>query len=266
MGRILKTIAIILLLGVFLFSGWKLLGILREYQAGQACYEEMEQFISVPATVPTAPAETTPIEETPEESLPPQREEPAWPQVDFIALRRINPDVVGWIYVPGTRISYPVVQGSDNDQYLYRLFTGEHNGAGSIFLHAGLSKDFSARNNPIYGHNMKNGTMFADLAGYKSQSFFEEHPTAMLLTQDTNYLVHIFSGYVTNTWGDAWELNFMDEDAYGKWQQSLVEDSYFQSDVIPTTEDSILTFSTCSYETSNGRFVVHGVLEAFPKQ
>ena len=89
--------------------------------------------------------------------------------------------------------------------------------------------------------------------------------TAMLLTQDTNYLVHLFSGYVTDTWGDAWELSFMDEDAYEKWQQALVEDSCFQSDVIPDREDSILTFSTCTYETSNARFVVHGVLEAFPK-
>jgi len=262
MKKSIVIILIVLLLGVFAFSAWQVLDTLQEYRVGEKFYEEMDQYISVPE--PTEKKRPFWEKENPaEETLPEEPTEPAWPEVDFASLQEINKDVVGWIYIPGTRVSYPIVQGKNNDRYLYRLITGEYNSAGSIFLEAGIARDFSEQNNPIYGHNMKNGTMFADVTGYKSQEFYDTHPYAMLLTPDQNYYVRVFSGYVLSEWGDAWETAFSEE-GFEKWLKNVERKSYFAADdVIPTTEDRILTFSTCTYETDNVRFVVHGVLEEY---
>ena len=262
MKKVIIIILIVLLLGVFAYSAWQVVGTLQEYQVGEKVYEEMGQYISVPE--PTEKKRPIWAKEEPvEETLPEEPAEPVWPEVDFEALRKVNKDVVGWIYIPDTNVSYPVVQGKSNDQYLYRLITGKYNSSGSIFLEAGIERDFSEQNNPIYGHNMKNGTMFAQLSGYKSQEFYDAHPYAMLLTPEHNYYVRIFSGYVVSEYGDAWETSFS-EAKFEKWLKSVERKSYFAADnVIPTTEDRILTFSTCTYETNDVRFVVHGVLEEY---
>ena len=250
---------IVLLLGVFGFSAWKLTSTLREYRQGEKAYEELEQFVSIPETTrsknvgkqETVPGQETQPAETEEETL--------WPEVDFEALWEVNEDVVGWIYIPDTKVNYPIVQGKDNDRYLYRLIDGSSNSAGSIFLDADNLPDFSEKNSSIYGHNMKNGTMFADVTGYKSQEFYDAHPFALLLTPEKNYVVHLFSGYVTDAWADAWDTDFSTEQ-YQKWLEKRVQKSCFQAELAPTAEDCVLTFSTCTYETDDGRFVVHGVL------
>ena len=271
MKRVIYILLIVLLLGVFLVAGLHVLEILMEYRAGEKTYQEMDQFISLPEPTQAKKQDTIMSdkenvqEAEPQEAEPQEDEEILWPIVDFDSLRQINGDVIGWIYIPDTNVNYPVVQGVNNDQYLYRLITGEYNSSGSIFLEAQIPADFSMQNNPIYGHNMKNGAMFAGITGYKSQDFYEEHPVAMLLTPDSNYLVHIFSGYVTDAWADAWELAFMQAD-FQRWLDDRVRKSYFVSETIPTTADRVLTFSTCSYETYEGRFVVHGVLEEIPKK
>lgn len=262
------VVLIVLLIGVFLFSGWKVFDTLREYRIGDHFYRNLEQFVSVPAPEETKPQDKNEQSQKGETADPTAATEPAepakpvWPEVDFAALREINSDVVGWIYIPGTRINYPILHGDTNDTYLYHLMTGEYNSSGSIFLDANVTSDFSAQNSPIHGHHMKNGTMFADIADYRDQSFYEAHPVAMLLTPEGNYYVRIFSGYVTDAWDDVWNTSFS-EDAFASWLRKAERQSYFTSDVIPSTEDRIVTFSTCTYEYNEARFVVHGVLEAY---
>ena len=263
------TVVLILLIGVFAFSGWKIFEILQEYRAEEIFYEEMTQFVSIPEPEETkpqnkgqTPAATEAAEINPAETNQAAQEALLWPTVDFTALREINPDVVGWIYIPDTHVNYPILQGETNDTYLRYMMSGEYNSAGSIFLDADVSPDFSARNTPIYGHHMKNGTMFADIADYKDQSFYDAHPYAMLLTPNGNYCVRIFSGYVTDVWDDAWNTGFS-EDGFASWLQKLESKSYFYTDIKPTTEDRIVTFSTCTYEYDDARFVVHGVLEFY---
>jgi len=95
--------------------------------------------------------------------------------IDWAALRAINPDVVGWIEVPGTTISYPIVQGTDNDHYLYHTFTGARNASGAIFLDHRDSPDFHSRA-MIYGHNVRNGSMFAPLLGWVGDIFLIHTP------------------------------------------------------------------------------------------
>jgi sortase B len=256
MKKTLLIVVIVILLAVLCFSSWQLIKIWREYRLGEVTYESMEAYVDVPET--TAPKKPQKAEEETVETVP-EESGILWPEVDFDALREINPDVVGWLYIEGTNISYPVVQGDDNDFYLYRLITGEYNSSGSLFLEAGLPRDFSARNNPVYGHNMKNGSMLAGITGYKRQEFYQEHPVALLLTPERNYQVYIFSAYVLDEDGDAWDTRFTETTMQG-WLDERIRRSYIATDVVPTTRDKVLTLSTCTYETDDVRFLVHGIL------
>jgi len=251
---------IVLLLGIFAFCTWQIVDILSEYHKGTQTYESLEHYVSIPET---APKKEQPKKEAeaPEEETVPEEVSP-FPVVDFEALKLINEDVVGWIYIPDTEVNYPILQGDDNDEYLRHLLTGEYNSSGSIFLDANVLGDFTGKNSPIYGHNMKNGSMFADIIDYKKQSFYDAHPTAMLMTPEKNYFVHLFSGYVTDSWGSAWDKTF-DDSEFESWLNEVKEKSRFTSSVLPTVQDKVLTFSTCTYDTHDARYVVHGILEEY---
>ena len=250
MKKFICILLILALLAVLGYCLWQIVGITDEYQAGEQAYEELEQYIVMPETVPV---ETTDTEETVEAETAPVQIQ--WPEVDFEALAQVNGDIVGWLYVPGTVINYPVVQGADNEYYLKHLFNGKTNSSGCIYLDCGAEGDFTSMNSVLHGHHMKNGSMFAGICKYKDQSYFDEHPTAMLLTPDGNYQVEFFSGYVCEVTADAWDYD-VDE----AWLDKRIRSSYFDAEVTPTMDDRILTLSTCSYEWEDARFVLHGVL------
>ena len=104
--------------------------------------------------------------------------------MDFSALRQQNPDVLGWILIPGTRVSYPVVQGTDNSYYLNHTWRGGKNSVGAIFMECRNSSDLSDFNTIIYGHRMNNRSMFGTLSQYKSRSYWQAHPY-VYLTDDS---------------------------------------------------------------------------------
>ena len=121
--------------------------------------------------------------------------------------------------------------------------------------------DLSDRNSILYGHHMKNGSMFHGLMEYKSQKYYDEHPTALFLTPEANYEVKIFAGYVAIVDADAWTVGFSSDLEFEEWLRRAKERSCFTSEITPAVTDLILTLSTCSYEFNNARFVLIGVLE-----
>ena len=247
--------------GVFLFAGWKLIGELGEYQAGEDTYAGLEEYIDIPETDPseTNHSEASDPDEEKPEDIAQEEDTTVWPIVDFEALREVNPDIVAWIYLEDTKINYPVVQGNDNNYYLKHMFEGSWNSAGCIFLDSRNEGDFSDRHSIIYGHHMKNGTMFSDLDKYRTQEFYDTHPTILLLTPEQNYKIEVFAGYVASVDDDAWELGFTAA-GYEEWLAASKEKSCFSSSVEPCTTDRVVTLSTCSYEFDNARFVVAGIL------
>lgn len=107
---------------------------------------------------------------------------------------------------------------------------------------------------------MDNGTMFQNLMYYKKQLFYEEHPTARLITPDRSYTVEFFAGYVADVNGDAWKLDFTSDRDFEDWMVASLERSVFESKILPTATGRIVTLSTCSYEFYNARFVLHGII------
>ncbi len=179
--------------------------------------------------------------------------------VDFAALKAMNADVVGWLYCEGTPINYPVVQSDDNSYYLNRLYDNQENSSGAIFMDALNSPDLSDINTIIYGHNMKNGKMFAALQNYDSQSYYEEHPVMYYLTGEHRYRIDIFASYETTGGSDAFTIFFDSEKTYGGYLEKRWSMSKIDTSGLPmTTDDNIITLSTCSYDYNNARYVVQG--------
>lgn len=242
---------------VFAFSGWKLLELQLEYKSGEGTYTGLEEYVSIP--IPTDPV--TDLTGRPDQTDEVTEEDTTiWPVVDFDALREVNSDIVAWIYLEDTTINYPVVQGDDNNYYLKHMFEGSWNSAGCIFLDSRNASDFSDRHSVIYGHHMRNGSMFSALDEYKAQEFYNEHPTILLMTPEYNYIIEVFSAYVTNVNENAWDLAFTQTD-YEAWLEETKKKSCFTSTLTPEPSDRVVTLSTCSYEFDNARFVVVGILK-----
>ena len=269
MKRKLPVILLCLVfLGIAAFSGYKIITIMSEYKAGEESYEQLQQFVSLPDS--TQPRETTPDETAGSntgsdgETVPKvtfgETEKDTKPKVNFAALHAINEDVVGWIYQDGTAVNYPVVQGVDNQEYLYWLINGDYNSAGTPFMDYRNEPDFSDRNTVVYGHNMNNGTMFADFHKYIDQEYYDEHPTMLLLTPEGDYIVEFFAGYISTLDTNAWQMQFESDEEYSAWLETAISRSAFESDVVPTAEDRVLTLSTCSDSAAKTRFVLLGVL------
>ena len=215
-----------------------------------------EEAKTEPTEAPTEEPGEEPDEEPTEEIYP-----PAPIQVDFEALREKNEDVVAWIYCPDTPINYPVVQAEDNEYYMHRLLNGKENASGTLFMDYRNAADLSDWNSVIYGHNMKNGSMFGILTHYKQPSYFEEHPEIFLLTPEQDYVIKVVAGFVTPEDSELYNDFAPDEENRERLLREWMEASFFDSGYEPAAEDRLITLSTCSYEYSNARFVLVGILK-----
>lgn len=182
-------------------------------------------------------------------------------KTDLAALREVNPDVVGWIRVPDTKIDYPVVQGEDNNFYLKHTWQGHENTVGTIFMDYGSSPDLTDFNTLIYGHNMRTGSMFASLRNYSQQDYFNAHPYVYLLVDNGTFRFEVFSAYQAELDASAYGQSFRQRETREKFLQDAAEKSTIETEITPGIRDRILTLSTCSgmgYET---RWVVHARLK-----
>ena len=247
----------LLCMGGILFSGYRMYGILTEYRTGTDTYDEMEQYALIDGTPAdgetSAPAET---ESMPEETSPATA---TFPTVDFEALWKVNPDVAAWIYIPDTQIHYPIVQGKNNKVYLKKMIDGTRNAAGSIFMDYRNDRGFTDVHTMVYGHHMKNGSMFAGLTKYKSQDYYQAHPTILLVTPEEQIYYDIVAAYVAKPSGKTWTLTFADQTELEDWLAFTQTKSAITTSVTPDVDDQFLSLATCSYEFDDARFVVVAV-------
>lgn len=180
--------------------------------------------------------------------------------VDFDGLHEVNEDIIGWLRVNALDISYPIAQSTDNDYYLHRTFEKVENFAGCIFMEYQNSSDFSDKNTIIYGHNMKNGSMFGTLRKFYEEGVYEKAPYFWIYTPDKIYRYDIFSCGEVEATGRAYQITFADDDDFLNYideafLRSVVDNSEIEMDA----EDKIVTLSTCTGNEAT-RFVVQGKL------
>ncbi len=250
-----KTIRIIniVLIAVFVIAAFNIGKIYYDYNKADSTYEEI-QYEYVASNEELFESEQKGANESEQTKAP---EPPI--TIDFDALLSRNKDVVGWLYCPDTVINYPVVKGKNNDQYLRRDLDGKYLVSGTLFADYRNGKLGEDANYIIYGHNMKNGTMFNMLAKYKQQAYYDQHPVMYYLTPDGNYRLELFAGLVVKRDDKIYNPK-LDEEAFLALLNDYRARSTFKSDIEPQHNDTIITLSTCSYEFDNARYIVIGRL------
>ena len=181
--------------------------------------------------------------------------------VDFEVLLSKNQDIVAWIYCPDTPINYPIVQAEDNEYYMHRLLDGNNSYPGTLFMDFRNSSDFSDWNSVIYGHNMRNDSMFGTLPDYKKKSYFESHREIYLLTPEYDYVINVLAGFVTPNNSELYNALRPEDAEKERLLKNWLDSSILASEDYPASEDRMITLSTCSYEYENARFVLVGSLE-----
>lgn len=168
------------------------------------------------------------------------------------------PDAIGWLYIPDTHIDYPVMQGEDNEFYLHHAYDGSHLMAGSVFLDCRCEQHFLNPINVCYAHNMKNGTMFADVRKFEDASFFDEHPCGWLATPERVYRIDFFS----LAHADCDDAIYDGSQTVTSWMIRLRGLSNLYEPVSYSEDDRFISLSTCSKSTGNDRTILTGRLTA----
>lgn len=279
----LTTVLMLAALGVFIYSGYTLYGFYREYKKGSDEYDNLESSYIVPdqsedidslendelfETHESEPAsagvpgihnqtwrESVTVHENGQEVTLPLMTNP----IDFDELKQVNEDIVGWLRIRALDISYPVVQGEDNDFYLHRTFEKTDNFAGCLFVNCDNSPDMTDQNTIIYGHNMRNGSMFGKLKEFREEGTFEKSRYFWLFAPDFIYEYRIFSASVVSKTGLTYQTGFTDEEFEEFLRDAFENSEVDTSGVEVTKEDRIVTLSTCTGDDST-RFTVKGKL------
>lgn len=199
----------------------------------------------------------------PEEVLSGAEEDP----VDFARLREINPELYAWIRVPGTVIDYPVAQheGDEQEYYLHHDLYGDPQFVGCVFSQVPNAKDFSDPVTVLYGHNMKNGSMFAELHSFLDPAAFEDGPRYVYIyTENATFIYEIYSAYPADNRNILLNYDFADEAVLEEYVDSTIHprsmEAVVNDEVAVTAEDKILTLSTCIGGMPNQRLLVQAVL------
>lgn len=243
-GR-LAWVVIVIAAVVLVFSLVNIIGIGSDWFATDQAYHGLKE-IAMPSADAQQDAPGSPLDRT----------------IDFDALRAVNEDIIGWIYMPNTRIDYPLVIGEDNDYYISHNANKESDRAGAIFLDEQNSPDFSDQNTIIYGHRMNSGAMFADLHKYQDEAFFRENDIIYLYLPDgTVSEYRIFSAYVVNEVDETYTIGFASEDDYASYLEKMKGRSGVETDIELSPQDRIITLSTCVKGQDTDRYVVQAVLQ-----
>ena len=214
-------------------------------------------------TVQTEPVQEEIPETEPEETEPTMPDDPVIEELmalDLEALREVNEDVIGWIQIPDTSVTYPLLQWTDNDFYLHHTWQQHKNGAGSIFMDYQSASDFSDFNTIIYGHNMRNGTMFSSLRSYASPGYWEKHPHFYIRTDAGVARYDIFAIQSASTDSIIYGLGIDTQQRKQQFLRFATDYSLVDTGLTPTTDDSIVTLSTCTGNGHAHRWVVIGML------
>jgi sortase B len=263
--RILYIVVFAFFLGLFLVSSYRVFLALTSYQKGDAAYQEILDVVDLSKLPSPSPTASASVAETKEEVSETEGYILALSSVDFDALEQINPDIIGWILIPDTQINYPILQGSDNDYYLKHLYNKEALSVGSIFMDYRSVADFSGFNTIIYGHRMRNGSMFAGLKNFLKAEFFKEHPYIYIATREGVYTYTRFSAYEGPTTGLSYQLSFSSEQDKTDFIDYAKSSSRFSANIEKslTEEDFYLTLSTCTGNGYKNRLIVQAVLTEF---
>jgi sortase B len=180
--------------------------------------------------------------------------------INWDALREINPDIVGWVMIPGTRINYPIVQTTDNSYYLTHLFDRTPSDVGAIFLDYENDPNITGWNNMMYGHNLIDGSMFASLKEYQQKDYFDSHKKILLATPAKNYTLDVVAILVCDDEDEVRRFGFTDKADFDAYVQMLLEYAVLSELDEGEIPENLYCFATCTDTNYAKRTVVCATL------
>ena len=234
------------------YFGFRLWRYYQDYQEDQKLYGDLREAVLQITDEPEQPEPSTEIavleSDTKRNQIKMKKEEQPF-DVDWVALKEVNEDIIGWVYFTGlSQISYPILQADNNEYYVHRTYdlSSDTSKAGCIFMDYRMADDFSSPYSIIYGHNVRDGSMLSDLAQLKDQTLYDEEPYFWILTPEGNYRYQIFSIFQCHRSADVFQRSF---DGWGenfsKWQSELKLRNSMQGDVELSEDGHVIAFSTC---------------------
>ena len=243
----------LLILGM-LFAAWRLGSILLGYARDRAAYSD----IAENAVTTAAPH----VERTEGEEVEARYDVSYVPiSVDWDYLQSVNPEIVGWLYCPGTIINYPVVQTTDNDFYLDHGFDREYNSSGALFADVDSAEGVVQSNFIIYGHNMKDKSMFGSFQAYVNRSYYEENPIFYYLTPNGAYRVDLFGAHIVEGTVDNFPTYFGSIAEYQDYVSGIRNYLWYDGENVDFSRQ-MMTLSTCTSASgyNDARLVLHGIM------
>ena len=260
------------LLVVFVFSFANFMREFLTYQQAKNEYKELGKYIEVIPEGEEAPSDAEAEESTPEAPEEDEKEQYQYPnlQIDYDGLTATNSEFVGVIYIPVLNLTYPIAQSTGNDKYLHTTFEGTSNASGCIFLDCAASKDFSDSNSFIFGHNMKNGTMFGSLKQFlQKEELCDEDPYIYIYQKDQVLVYRIFAYYTIPVRDDVYD-DFSGDDGYDAYVADAGKHSVYHSSqdekIDWSSRPNLLTLSTCYATGHVNNFIVQAALVENVKQ
>lgn len=254
--KIVYNLILIVCIAAFLFSAIQLIHIYKDYHTSEKEYDSLEkQYVNVRPRPINSKNESS-SEETTEKPLPWYE----WIAVDLAEVRKINSDVIGWIWFENEEISYPILYSGDNEEYLRKSLKGTQTTAGSIFLEGRNKPDFNDPISIIYGHNMRNLSMFGKLKYYRRDpKYYDDHQYFQIVTEHEIRRYQIFSCALVADDGDVYYGIHSTGDEFQKIIRDLEKKSMCKTGVEVTKDDKIISLSTCT-EKDDTRLVLSAVL------
>ena len=257
------TGALILCVLLILICIWKIGGILYDYYASNNLYDKLKDtYVAVNTEEDGQQSETEeePAVSTESDALDGNKDWYHMVDVDVVGLQRENPDVAGYIWFENEDISYPVLYSGDNTTYLRHSMDHHSATAGCIFIEGQNNPDFQDSHTIIYGHNMRNLSMFGKLKYYYQQDgYYDTHQYFQIITATRKYRYHIFAYQIVDPTSDVYTIPYGNNDEFGTFIDQLYRKSMINTGVLANQTDKIITLSTCA---DDDRFVIHAVLES----
>lgn len=255
-GDIILSIILVAAICVFCYAAYNLLHIYMEYKKGTDEYNEIAQMAVISRDPDEEAKDGNLVDMQENDTLKPPME------IDFKTLKSVNDDVIGWIYVEALPdINYPVVQGADNNTYLHMTYEKNYNFAGTIFVDYENSRDFSDCNTLVYGHNMKNGSMFAQLKKFtQSEETYKKSRYFWIFTPEASYRYEIIAAYTTAVDSATYTLFKGPGEEFLGYLDKIRGFSELKIDPESkdlNIKDKIVTLSTCTGNEAT-RYVVQG--------
>lgn len=227
--RAAENVIMLCLAAIVVVSGWRIYSIMHDYKVNSDIYKKIAE-LAQPA---------------------------GWNgDIDFDALRKVNPDIVGWVYYESTNINYPIVMGSDNDYYLHITFEGTWSVGGTLFVDAITEKPFKQFNTIVYGHHMQDGSMFGDIKNLKDPDYCREHPQLELITPEGKFHLKICAFLNQPSDSAIYTTNFHDRDDMQSYIDTMESHSLYTTGEKMTPDDRLVILSTCAYEYQDARYMV----------